>query len=107
MLNARGVMQGFDPDSGKVLWSLDTYTCKHCGRVKNLKVREMPYGTCKSCMGFICEGCYHDLTVGTGACVVVEKRMLMMEGRINGAILRESRLKEYELHSARLRGTLP
>jgi hypothetical protein len=89
-----------------LLFEADTYTCAHCGRVVALAPRQMPHGTCKSCMGFICEGCYHDLTAGTGVCVPMEKRLLMLEGQISGAILKESRLREYERHSARLARTV-
>jgi hypothetical protein len=62
-------------DTGEVK-EADSFTCRHCNRVKFVKPRERPEdlgGLCKVCMGLICADC-----VGQ-SCTPFEKKLEQQE----------------------------
>lgn len=51
---------------------IDTFTCKHCNRIKHVMPKQRPEdigGICYGCMGMVCERC-----VGKG-CDTIEKKL--------------------------------
>jgi hypothetical protein len=56
----------------------DTFTCRHCQRVRLVRPKERPEdlgGLCRVCMGLVCPDC------AGGACVPFERRLEMAEAR--------------------------
>lgn len=77
MLKAGGYLCGHGPDG--IVAENDTFSCRHCGRVVVVGVRERAAdigGFCKCCTGLICGPCADD-----GACKPLEKQLQAMERR--------------------------
>lgn len=72
---------------------VSTYMCSHCNRHSHLKIGEAPYGTCKQCMGLICEECYGALHTGVG-CKPLEQWLAEQEGAITRRVMVSTYLKE-------------
>lgn len=79
MRNPGGYLRIEGPDHP--LYERDTFTCRHCGKVVEVKPKQAPEdlgGLCKVCMGLTCPQC-----AGQPGCKTYEQKMEEAEERFH------------------------